>query len=62
MKLYVAYDEVAGEMVGIFSSASKRMDAVVDHFDYIINDPEEIALAVENDIIYSEHTLDEGAK
>ena len=62
MKLYVAYDEVAGKMIGIFSSNVARISAVISYFDYLKDDQEELALAVENDIIYSEYILDEGAK
>lgn len=62
MKLYVAYDEVAGKMIGIFSSNVARISAVISYFDYLKDDPEELALAVDNDIVYSEHILDEGVK
>lgn len=62
MKLYIAYDEVAGKMIGIFSSNVARISAVISYFDYLKDDPEELALAVDNDIVYSEHILDEGVK
>lgn len=62
MKLYVAYDEIEEEVIGIFSSAEKRLDAVLHYFGYMDEDPNELAITVENDITLSTYTLDERFK